>query len=111
LSDKVSQLALYNGRTTDLPFGDAAKVWKSLFKLFHSKNINKMNELQGEFVRSTLTNAETNPAEWFPELFFIRRRLEVDYKWTTFGDVEMMNLQHKICCLSNAVNSDQGSTD
>jgi hypothetical protein len=56
-------LALYNGKTTDLPFGDAAKVWKNLFKLFQEKNINKMNELKSEFVKSTLYSADTNPDE------------------------------------------------
>jgi hypothetical protein len=35
-----------------------------------------MNELKGEFVRSRLINAETNPDEWFAELFFMRQRLE-----------------------------------
>jgi hypothetical protein len=56
-------------------------------KLFHAKNINKMNELKSEFVKSTSEN--TNPDEWFAELDFIRRRLEEDYKCTTIGDVEM----------------------
>jgi hypothetical protein len=35
LTDKVSKMALYNGITTEIPDGDAAKVWQNLFKLFH----------------------------------------------------------------------------
>jgi hypothetical protein len=89
LCDKVSQLAFYNGRTTDLPSGDATKVWKIYF--FHSKNVKTMNELKGEFVRSTLNNAETNPDERFAGLFFIRCYLKEDNKCNSFGDVEMMN--------------------
>jgi hypothetical protein len=54
LTDKVSQMALYKGITTELPDGDAAKDWKNMFKLFHAKNINKMNELKSEFEKSTL---------------------------------------------------------
>jgi hypothetical protein len=46
LTNKVSQMALYNGITIELPDGDAAKVWKNMFTLFHAKNINKMNELK-----------------------------------------------------------------
>jgi hypothetical protein len=87
LTDKVSKMALYNFRITDPPSGDAAKV----SKLFHSKNIDKMNELKGELVRSTLTTEETSPDEWFTELFFIRRCPEDYYKCTSFGDVDMMN--------------------
>jgi hypothetical protein len=56
-NDKVSQMALYNGKTTDLPNGDAAKVWTNMFKLVHAKIINKMNELKGEFVKSTIYSA------------------------------------------------------
>jgi hypothetical protein len=70
-------MAIYNRRTVDLTPGGAAKVWKMLF---HYKNVIKMNELKGAFVKSTLTNVETNPDEWFAEPFFIRRRLEEDYK-------------------------------
>jgi hypothetical protein len=29
LTHKVSQMALYNGKTADLPNGDAAKVWRN----------------------------------------------------------------------------------
>jgi hypothetical protein len=65
LSDKDSQMALYNGKTTDLPGGDAAKVWKNLFKIVHAKSINKKSKLKGEIVKSTLYSAETNPEEWF----------------------------------------------
>jgi hypothetical protein len=32
LTYKAFPMALYNGKTTDLPDGDAAKVWKNLFK-------------------------------------------------------------------------------
>jgi hypothetical protein len=91
LTDKVSPVAIYNGKTTDLPDGDAANVWKNMFKLFHAKNINKTNELKSELVKSTLQSAETNPDEWFDELNFIRWCLEEDYKCITCGDVEMMN--------------------
>jgi hypothetical protein len=44
LTDKDSQMTLYNGITTELADGDAAKVWIKMFKLFRAKNINKMNE-------------------------------------------------------------------
>jgi hypothetical protein len=37
-------MALYNGITKELPDGNAAKVWKNMFKLFHAKTIIKMNE-------------------------------------------------------------------
>jgi hypothetical protein len=40
-------MALYNVRSTDIPSGYAAKAWKNLFKLFHSKNVNKIDELKG----------------------------------------------------------------
>jgi hypothetical protein len=46
LTDKVNQMALYNGKTKELPDSDAAKVCINLFKPFHAKNINKMNELR-----------------------------------------------------------------
>jgi hypothetical protein len=62
-----------------------------MFKLFHAKNINKINELKSEFVKSTLYSDSTNPGEWFAELYFICRCLEADYKCTSFGDVEMLN--------------------
>jgi hypothetical protein len=78
-----------------------SKGLENAFQTFHSKNVNKMNDLKGEFVRSTLPNAETNPDERFSELFFIRRRLEVCDKSTTL----------KTFCLSNAVNSDYGSVE
>jgi hypothetical protein len=52
LTDKVSQMALYNGITTELHDGNAAKVGKHMFKLFHAMNINKMNELKSEFVKA-----------------------------------------------------------
>jgi hypothetical protein len=56
-----------------------------------AKNINKMIELKNDFVKSTLSSDNTNPDEWFEELYFIHRRLEEEYKCTTFGDVEMLN--------------------
>jgi hypothetical protein len=43
-----------------------------------------MNELKGEFVRSTITIAETNPDEWFVDHFLIHQSIEEDYKYTTF---------------------------
>jgi hypothetical protein len=55
LTDRVSQMVLYNGIATELP--DGAKLCKNMFKLFHAKNINKMNELKSEFVKSTLYSA------------------------------------------------------
>jgi hypothetical protein len=91
LTDKVSQMALYNGITTELPDGDAAKVWKIMFNLFHAKKINKMNELKSEFVKRTLYSVSTNSDGCFAELYFISWRLEEAYKCTTFGDVEMLN--------------------
>jgi hypothetical protein len=69
-------MATYNGIITELPDGNAAKVWKSMFKLFHAKNIYKRNELKSEFVKSTLYYDTTNPDERYAELYFIRRRLE-----------------------------------
>jgi hypothetical protein len=112
LIDKVSQMALYIGVTTELPDGDAAKVWPNMFKVFHAKNINEMNEFKREFVKSKLYSDSTNPDEWFAELCFIRRRLEGDYKCTTFGDVVKSDyLQHKTCCLPNTVTSGQRRPD
>jgi hypothetical protein len=61
LTDKVSQMALYNGITTELPDGYAAKVWKNMVKLYHAKNITKMNDLKSEFVKSTLYSDCTLP--------------------------------------------------
>jgi hypothetical protein len=69
LIDKVSQSALCNSKTTDLPLGSAAKAWKNLYKLYYRVNVNKMNELKKEFVRSTLYKDDTNPDEWFAELY------------------------------------------
>jgi hypothetical protein len=40
-AEKVSQMAIYNGRTTDLRYVDAAKVGTNLFKPFHSKHVSK----------------------------------------------------------------------
>jgi hypothetical protein len=54
LIENVSQSALYYSKTTDLPLGSAAKAWKNLYKLYCPVNVNKMNELKKEFVRSTL---------------------------------------------------------
>jgi hypothetical protein len=69
LNDKVSQMDLYNGRTTDIPSEDEGIVWKNLFKLLHSMKLKNMNEIMGEFVRRTHTNAKNNTDEWFAELF------------------------------------------
>jgi hypothetical protein len=52
LSEKVSQMALYNCKTTDLCSQEAAKAWKNHFKLYHFKKLKKMNELKDDFVRS-----------------------------------------------------------
>jgi hypothetical protein len=41
LTNKVSQMALYNDIIPELPDGDAAKVWKNMFTLFHDKNITR----------------------------------------------------------------------
>jgi hypothetical protein len=90
LTDKVSQMAPYKCITTELPDGDAARVWKNMFNVFHAKNNNKMKELKSEFVKSTPYSQNTNPDEWFAEIYFIRWSLEEDYKYTTFGDVEML---------------------
>jgi hypothetical protein len=68
LTDKVGQMALYNGITTELHDGDAAKVFQNLFKPFHAKTINKMNELKSEFVKSSLYSDSAGPNEWFAEL-------------------------------------------
>jgi hypothetical protein len=35
LTDKISQIALYNSKTTELPGDSAHKAWKHLHKLFH----------------------------------------------------------------------------
>jgi hypothetical protein len=43
LTNKVSQMALYNVITKELPDRDAAKAWKNMFRLFQGKNIIKMN--------------------------------------------------------------------
>jgi hypothetical protein len=91
LTDKARQMSFFNGITTELPDGDAAKVWKNMFNLFLAKYINKKNEFKSEFVKSTVHSAETNPDEWFTEHYFIRRRLEEDYKCTIFVDVKMLN--------------------
>jgi hypothetical protein len=37
--------------------------------------MNKMTEIMGEFVKSTLYKEDTNPDEWFAELFYLYRRL------------------------------------
>jgi hypothetical protein len=68
LTDKISQSALYNSKTTDLSLGSDAMAWKNLFKLYYPVNVNKMNELKKEFARSTLYKDDTNPDEWFAEL-------------------------------------------
>jgi hypothetical protein len=89
LTDKISQSALYNSKTTELPGRSAQKVWENLHKLFYPINLNKMNELKSEFVRSTLYKDDMNPDEWYANLYSLRQRLTDDYKLTTFE--EMMN--------------------
>jgi hypothetical protein len=91
LTDKVSQSALYNSKTTALPLGSAAKAWKNLYKIYYPVNVNKMNELKKEFARSTLYKDDTNPEEWFAELYSIRQRVEDDYKLVQYGDTVMLD--------------------
>jgi hypothetical protein len=43
MTDKISQSALYNFKTTELPEGSAQKAWENFYKLFYPININKMN--------------------------------------------------------------------
>jgi hypothetical protein len=73
-------MSLYNSKTTELPDRDAAKDCKNMFNIFHVKNINKINELKGEVVNSTLYSAKTNPVQWYAELYFIFWHLEEAYK-------------------------------
>jgi hypothetical protein len=54
ITDKISQSALYNSKTTDLPLGCASKAWKNLYKLNYPVHVNKMKELKKEFARITL---------------------------------------------------------
>jgi hypothetical protein len=91
LTDKVSQSALYNSKTTDLPLGSAAKAWKNLYKLYCPVNVNKMNELRKKFASSTLYKDDTNPDEWFAELYSLRQRLEDDYNLDQYGDTFMLD--------------------
>jgi hypothetical protein len=58
---------------------------------FPYKNINKRNESKTEFVKSSLYSAETNPNEWFAELYFICRCLEEEYNCNSFGHAKMIN--------------------
>jgi hypothetical protein len=78
LTEKISQSALYNSKATELPGGSAEKAWDNLLKVFHPININKLNELTGEFVRSTLYKDYMNPDEWFADLYSLRQRLTDD---------------------------------
>jgi hypothetical protein len=41
LTDKVSQMVLYNGITTELPDGDAAKVWKTCSNFFMLRTLTR----------------------------------------------------------------------
>jgi hypothetical protein len=82
---------LYNSKTKELPGGPAEQAWDNLHRLFYPININNMNELKGEFVRSTLYSDDMNPDEWFADLYSLRQRQNDDYKLTAFGDEEMMN--------------------
>jgi hypothetical protein len=89
-TDKVSQSALYNAKTTHLPLGSASKVWKNLYKLYYPVNFNKMNYLKMKFVRSTLYKDDRNPDEWFAEFYSIRQRLEDDDNLYQYGDSVML---------------------
>jgi hypothetical protein len=91
LTYKISQSALYNSKTTELPVGSAQKDQENLHKLLYPININKVNELKGEFVRSTLYKNDMTPDEWFADLNSSRQRSTDDDKLTTVGDDEMMN--------------------
>jgi hypothetical protein len=50
-----------------------------------------MNELKKKFARSTLYKYNTNPDEWFAELYSICQRLEDDYKLGQYGDTVMLD--------------------
>jgi hypothetical protein len=50
-----------------------------------------LNELKGEFVRSTLYKEDMKADEWFADLYSLCQRFTDDYKLMTFGDDEMMN--------------------
>jgi hypothetical protein len=73
LTNKISQSALYNFKTTELPGGSALKAWENLHKIFYPIIINKLNELKGEFVRSTLYKDDKNPDELFAEIYLLRQ--------------------------------------
>jgi hypothetical protein len=91
LTDKISQSALYNSKTKELPLGCAKKAWNNLYTLYYPVNVNKMNELKKDFARSTLYKYDKNPDEWFAELYSIRQRWEDDYKLDKYGDEEMLD--------------------
>jgi hypothetical protein len=93
LTDTISQSALYNSKTKEIPGASAQNAWEYLHKLFYPININKMNELKGEFVRCTLTKYYINPDEWFADLYSLRQLLTDDYHLTTFGGVQEMRNQ------------------
>jgi hypothetical protein len=50
-----------------------------------------MNEFNEEFAMSTLYKYDTNPDEWFAELYSICQRLEDDYKLYQYGDTVMLD--------------------
>jgi hypothetical protein len=50
-----------------------------------------MNELKKEFARSTLYKDDTNPDEWFAELYSLCQRLEDDYNLDQYGDTVMLD--------------------
>jgi hypothetical protein len=48
-----------------------AKAWKNWYKLYYPGNVNKINELKKGFAKSTLYKDNTNPDEWFAEMYAI----------------------------------------
>jgi hypothetical protein len=58
-------MAPYNGTTAERHYVADAKVWKHLLKLFHSKNVSRMNELNG------VVREMKYPDKWFTNLFFL----------------------------------------
>jgi hypothetical protein len=91
LTEKISQSALYNSKTKELPLGCAKKAWNNLYTLYYPINFNKMNELKKDFARSTLYMDDKNPDEWFAELYSIRQRLEDDCDLDKYGDEEFLD--------------------
>jgi hypothetical protein len=50
-----------------------------------------MNELMKAFARSTLYKDDTNPDEWFAELYSHRQCLEDDFNLDQYGDTVMLD--------------------